>query len=547
MRGSRLGALCVLGAVIVAAIAGGVASAAVNPSATASHGFAAGSPAAIECAGFVDVRATITGHAGTSGQATDVILVLDISGSMGSPASKFADLKRAATDSLDSLDAADGAVDQSIAGNRVGIVTYRGSTATLSTALGSTYSTLVNAVTTLPAPTGGSPHALAISTASSTLSASASGLAKAMVLVTDGQATGSALTNATAEATLAKQNGIRIVPIGIGTGADVSQTNLETWATPATPSSYQSGSPGPISKTKLVADLGAAVAVPVSFTLTETLGANFAATIPNASTGSVVPGTGTLVWTGTLADNQTATLDFRATRNGADVFAVASEVVSTLTLSVTGGTATVTPPGSISIDVLPCGGTLLNTTTCTGAQCTSTGTQGGIQYTLNAGTPPAGTTTFLTGLNEAPPAGVCSGFDAKTNGVQFDIRPLTTDADFQIVIPKAALGTKKWWQTGVCLGTNMKFTTAIDSLANLRPGAKLAGGGTLPSRWWGLLPSIPRFVQIPGLGRVRGPWITSRSQDAAGNAVIKFRVPYIPGSAPYTTDGKAAYDPKCWG
>ncbi len=153
----------------------------------------------------------------------------------------------------------------------------------------------------------------------------------------------------------------------------------------------------------------------------------------------------------------------------------------------------------------------------------------------------------VTGLSTTPPAGACPGFDANTHGIEFDISPFTQDATFQYTIPKAQLGRTKWWQTDVCLGTNLKFTTALESLSNLRPGAKLAGGGAIPGRWWGLLPSIPRYALIPGLGFVRGPYVTSRSQDSAGNAIVKFVVPYVPGSALFTTDGKPGYDPKRWG
>ena len=56
-------------------------------------------------------------------------------------------------------------------------------------------------------------------------------------------------------------------------------------------------------------------------------------------------------------------------------------------LAVSGGTASVTPPAAISIDVLPCGGTPLATTTCTGTACNASATQGGVQYSVNAGTP----------------------------------------------------------------------------------------------------------------------------------------------------------------
>ena len=46
---------------------------------------------------------------------------------------------------------------------------------------------------------------------------------------------------------------------------------------------------------------------------------------------------------------------------------------------------------------------------------------------------------------------------------------------------------------------------------------------------------------------MRGPWVSSRSIDRNGNATVKFVVPFVPGSAPFTTDGKPGYDPKRWG
>jgi len=547
MRRIRLGAFVAVGAIVVVGVATGVAPAATSPTATAVQAFAQGSPSAIPCGGAVDTQVTVNTQAGTSGAATNVMLVLDDSGSINSPPSKFTNLKQAALDSLIALDAADGSLDQSIAGNRVGLTYYRGSTATVSAALGTSYSGLVAAVAGLPTPpNGSSPHNVGINTASTQLAAGDPAFAKAMVLITDGQATGSLFASTSLAATNAKDAGVRIVPIGIGTGADVSTSNLTAWG--SQPSYYQSGTAAPISKTKLVEDLGALVSLPTTFTLTQALGSKFSATSPNPSVGSVTTPAGSLVWTATVTGNQSATLTYRAQRNGTDVFGATTEVVSTTSLVVAGGTATVTPPASLSIDVLPCGGSLIQETTCTGAACTASGSSGGTQYTLNAGTPPAGTSLVLAGLNAAaPPAGACPGFAAHTTGAQFDIRPLAGDATLQLTIPKAALGTLKWWQTDVCLGTNMRFITAIDSLANLRPSSALAGGGAIPARWWGLLPSIPRFAFIPGLGFVRGPYITSRAQDSAGNAVITFKVPFVAGSAPFTTDGTAAYDPKFWG
>jgi hypothetical protein len=541
MRRHRLvgfGALC---AVLLVGAATGVAPAATSPAVTGSQAVVAGSPTAIACGGSVDARVTLSGQSGSTGAATDVMLVLDLSGSTGVPPSKLGDLKRAATDSLDALDAADGAADHSIANNRAGIVVYRNTSAAITAPLGSSYGTLLAAINGVPAPAGGSPHAAGIATASGALASSAN--AKAMVLITDGQAAGGDLTSAANAATAAKTSGVRILAIGLGT--DVSQANLSSWASQS--SYYQSGTPGPINKTKLLADLGAAVSTPASFAVTETLGANFSAAPVSASTGTVTTGTGTLGWAGALAGGQTATLVYRATRNGSNVFSTTNELVSTMALAVTGGTATVTPPASISIDVLPCGATPIAATTCTGSACTVSGSQGGTQYTVNAGTPPAGTSVTLSNLNTpAPPAGVCPGFVSHTTGAELDIRPLTTDATFRMVIPKAALGSRKWFQTDVCIGTNLRFVTALQSLSNLTPEATLVSGGALPGRYWGLLPSIPRIEFIPGRGFVIGPWITGRSQDAAGNAVITFRVPFIAGSAGATTDGKAGYDPKIW-
>jgi von Willebrand factor type A domain len=472
-----------------------------------------------------------------------VMLVLDLSGSIGTPP-KLADLQSAATTALDALDAADGSTDQSIGGNSVGIVVYQGSGATIEAPLGSSYATLLHDIQNLPAPSGGSPHDVGINTASTALAAAPSGLAKAMVLVTDGQATGSDLTNATTAATNAKASGVDIVPVGIG--SDASPDNLQAWASQA--SSYQAGTPGPIDGTKLVSDLGALVAVPTSFTLGEALGANFSAAAQSVSTGSVTTGPGTLQWTGSLIGNQSATLVYKATRNGNQVFSTTTELVSTASLAVAGGTATVTPPASISIDVLPCGATPIAATTCTGAACSVSGTQGGVQYSASIGSPPAGTSVSLASLNApSPPAGVCAGFTPHTQGAELDIRPLATSASLRLVIPKSSLGSTKWFNTQVCLGTNMRFITEISSIFNLSPEAKFVAGGSVPGRWWGLLPSIPRIDYFPGHGFVIGPYITSRSVDSTGAATITFVVPFISASTGLTTDGKPGYDPKLWG
>jgi hypothetical protein len=79
-----------------------------------------------------------------------------------------------------------------------------------------------------------------------------------MVLISDGQATGSALT--TRPTPRPPPNRRRIAsPDRSRNGRGRSQVNPRAGQSrPA----YQSGTPGPISGTKLVADLGAAVAIP---------------------------------------------------------------------------------------------------------------------------------------------------------------------------------------------------------------------------------------------------------------------------------------------
>lgn len=240
MRRSRLGALAALSVVVMVAASSGVAPAASSPSATAAQAFVSGSPAAITCGGSVDARVTINGQAGSTGASTNVMLVLDHS---GSTAGKLADLRRAGKDALDALDASDGAADQSISGNAAGVVTYQGTTGSVTAAIGSTYTALLAAVNG-GTPSSGSPHGAGISTATSALGAATNGYAPSMVVISDGLGNATELANATAAANSAKTNGIRILAVGIG--ADASQANLSSWASP---NSYQSGTPNPIDRT----------------------------------------------------------------------------------------------------------------------------------------------------------------------------------------------------------------------------------------------------------------------------------------------------------
>jgi uncharacterized protein YegL len=522
---------------LVAAVAVGVVAvgtgvfvadaAASDPSVSGAKQFdGAEAPDAILCAGSVDVKVTLTGTAGVDGTATDVMLVLDLSGSISG--TDITQLKAAAKDVVDALD-----VGQLALGNRVGVVTYRGTVVapTLTTTAPGTDAVALKAAIDAVVFGGGSPHGAGINAAASALATSTN--ARAMVILTDGL---NVQDNPSGAATTAKNAGITIATIGIG--GDAASTVLEGWA--SDDSYYQPGTPGPINKDKLVTNIGAAVAVPASFTLTETLASSFTA---SDVSGGTVSGDGkTVTATGSLDSGDTATLTYTATRNGSDPSVVTEETVSSSTLTLTDGTGSVTP-ASLSIEVLPCDADeLLDQETCTGSTCNAGGTtDGGVVYAVNAGAPAAGTEIFVASLTSTPPAGACPGFDGNTNGVQFDIRPLTTAGTFEIRIPKATLGSKKWWQTDVCVGTNLRFITKIGSLANLRPGATETA-----DRWWGLLPSVKRYTLVNGK-LVAGPWITKRTVNSAGDAIIRFTMPYVTGSESVTTNGAAAYDPKVFG
>ena len=124
--------------------------------------------------------------------------------------------------------------------------------------------------------------------------------------------------------------------------------------------------------------------------------------------------------------------------------------------------------------------------------------QGGVQFSVNAGTPSGATDIFLTGFNQAPPP-ACARVrhEHQRRAVR---HPPADDGrhvrDGDPASRRSQSSGKKWWQTEVCLGTNLRFITKLNSLANLRPGATPVGGGRdvpLPGRWWGVLPSIPRL------------------------------------------------------
>ena len=134
-------------------------AAASAPSVTGSTALV-GAPSALTCGGTVNVRVTLTGTGGITGTATDVMLVLDLSGSISG--TKLTALKSAATSFVQALD---------LGRNRAGIVTYKGSSAATPLPLGSTKDALVSFIGGISGTSGSSPHHLGIGAAQTALTA----------------------------------------------------------------------------------------------------------------------------------------------------------------------------------------------------------------------------------------------------------------------------------------------------------------------------------------------------------------------------------------
>lgn len=180
----------------------------------------------INCDGTFDVTLALTATPDITTNPTDIVLVLDRSGSM--EGSALANLKLGAKKFIQIIDqATDGSGDGQIgSGSRIGIVSFAG-TASQDTALITSVAALDAAVDNLSAG-GLTNHADAFSVATSLLSAPSSN-AKVMVMFTDGNTTAGGNPNPVAAA--ARAQGIVIYAIGLigSNGIDVSALN--DWAT----------------------------------------------------------------------------------------------------------------------------------------------------------------------------------------------------------------------------------------------------------------------------------------------------------------------------
>ncbi len=183
------------------------------------------STARINCEGSFKVILSLTAEPDIVTNPTDIVLILDRSGSMAGNA--LANLKSGAKKFIDIIDeATDGAQDGQIGhGSHIGIVSFA-STATQDTQLITSVSDLKSAVNALSAG-GSTNHADAFSKALQLFNP-ASTNQKVMVMFTDGRTTEGADPSPVAAA--ARAQGVIIYCIGLSGNGGIDEQALKDWA-----------------------------------------------------------------------------------------------------------------------------------------------------------------------------------------------------------------------------------------------------------------------------------------------------------------------------
>jgi Ca-activated chloride channel family protein len=179
----------------------------------------------IECGDSFQVKLSLTAAPDIVTNPTDIVLILDRSGSMaGSP---LANLKNGAKKFIDIIEeATDGVMDGQIgSGSRIGIVSFA-SVATQDTQLITSVSDLKDAINALSAD-GSTNHEDAFTKALQLFEPSSSN-AKVMVMFTDGQTTSGGNPNPVASA--AKAQGVIIYCIGLSGNSGIDEQALRDWA-----------------------------------------------------------------------------------------------------------------------------------------------------------------------------------------------------------------------------------------------------------------------------------------------------------------------------
>ena len=247
-----------------------------------------GGVTAIDCQGSFNVSIGITAAPDITSNPTDIVLILDRSGSMeGQP---LADMKTGVNTFIDIIaTATGGAPDQIGSGSHIGIVSFA-DTAVQDTGLITSVADLKDAADALTAG-GFTNHGDAFTQATALLSGSANN--RVMVMFTDGETTAGPAPSPIAAA--AKAMGITIYAIGLigNTGIDIDALN--DWASDPDVT-HVAIAPTSGDLEQIFADLAANISVPgaTNIVIEEQLNSDFVITgTPAATAGTITQLTGT--------------------------------------------------------------------------------------------------------------------------------------------------------------------------------------------------------------------------------------------------------------
>ncbi|MBP3305714.1 MAG: VWA domain-containing protein [Oscillospiraceae bacterium] len=211
----------------------------------------------IPCGGSFTVTLALTAEPDIVSNPTDIVLILDRSGSM---AQSLPSLKSAAKLFIDIIDeSTDGTQDGQIGGgSRIGIVSFA-TTANQDTQLITSVSALKDAVNALVS--GGATNHEDAFTKALAMFNPASGNAKVMVMFTDGETTAGGPPNPVA--TAAKAQGVTIYVIGLVGNGGIDEQALRDWASDPD-SAYVAIAPSDEELEKLFEDLARNISKPGS-------------------------------------------------------------------------------------------------------------------------------------------------------------------------------------------------------------------------------------------------------------------------------------------